>query len=238
MATSAVPTPPDTSLASEASHRIANQLATLVALVDKQRQAVCEGPELLPRAAVADSLAAVSGKLRAMAELHHRLTAQPEQDEVEVNEALVDILRGFQAIFGERVRMNPAAGDGCRLKSRQLSMVALAFAEIVTNALKYAHPTGLPVEFSISSRQTADGGIELTVSDDGVGMPEGFDMNRDGGTGLKLVQALVTGAGGRLSACSSELGLAFSIEIPGPHRRTQKSNDASRFGERPAAESK
>lgn len=206
------------SLIGEASHRIANQLTTLVILVEKQKKAVCDGPEWVPRAVVVDSLAEVSGKLRAIATLHHRLTAQPEHDELDVNAALVDILHGFRAVFGDRVRMNQADGDGCRLPSSQLSMLALAFAEIVTNALKHAHPTGLPVEFTLSSQRTADGGMTVIISDDGVGVPEGFDMNRDGGTGLRLVRALVTSAGGELTIHSSELGLEFAIDLPGADR--------------------
>jgi len=221
--TSAVPPSDLTSIAlvGEASHRITNQLSTLVALVEKHKNALCEGPELVPRAMVVESLAAVAGKLRAIATLHQRLMARPEQDELEVNAALIEILRDFQAIFGERVQMAPPVGDGCRLKSSQLSLLALAFAEIVTNALKHAHPTGLPVEFSISSKRTADGAIALTIADDGVGVPEGFDMERDSGTGLKLVKALVASAGGRLSTRSSELGLTFAIEMPSVHGRAE-----------------
>ena len=221
MAISAVAAPPPSpiDLVGEASHRIANQLSTLVVLVDKRKEAVRRGPEFVPRTVAPESLADVSGKLRAIAKLHHRLAAQPEQDELEVNEALIDILYGFRAIFGEWVRISSTTGEGFRLKSSQLSMLALAFAEIVTNALKYAHPTGLPVEFSISSRRTADGAMTLTIADDGVGLPEGFDMKRDAGTGLKLVHALVTSAGGRLQTSSSELGFVVSIEMPGPHGR-------------------
>jgi two-component sensor histidine kinase len=197
----------------EASHRIANQLGALIYLLDKQRAAVVNGPELVPRAAVAGAIAAVSGKIVAIARLHRRLIAQPDDNEVDVNAALAEILHEFQAIFDQRVQLASSTGEGCRLNSSRFAMLALAFAEIVTNALKHAHPTGLPVEFSLASRLTANG-IRLTISDDGVGLPEGFDLERDGGTGLKLVQLLVQSAGGRLALHSSELGLAFAIDLP------------------------
>ena len=208
----------------EASHRIANQLSTLAILVEKQKNDLCEGSELIPRDVVVAALAGVSMKLRAIATLHKKLMAQPDEDELDLNAALVDILHGFRAIFGDRVRMNTSTGEGYRLKSSRLSMLALAFAEIVTNAIKYAHPTGLPVEFTISSRRTCEGGMVLTVSDDGVGLPEGFDVRCGGSAGLRLVQALVTSAGGQLRTFSSELGLAFEIDLPGPNGRAETSD--------------
>jgi two-component sensor histidine kinase len=93
-------------------------------------------------------------------------------------------------------------------------MLTLAFSEIVTNAVKYAHPIGLPVEVSIASALAAEGGVVLQIADDGVGFPEGFDESRDAGVGLKLVRSLVENAGGCLATKSDELGLTFSIQLP------------------------
>lgn len=212
--------------AAEASHRIANQLAALVVLVDKQRAAAANGPDLVPRAAVAESLAAVSAKIGAIARLHRRLAVQHDDDEIDVNAALVEILGEFQAIFGQRVQLASSTGEGCRVGSFRFSMLALAFAEIVTNALKHAHPTGLPIEFSLASEATPDGGMTLTVSDDGVGLPEGFDVERDGGTGLKLVRVLVQSAGGRVDIHSGDLGLTFAIDLPADGTRISREASA------------
>jgi two-component sensor histidine kinase len=85
---------------------------------------------------------------------------------------LVDILQEFEAIFGDRVRLASSSGDGCRLQSSQLALLALAFCEIITNALKHAHPTGLPVEFTIASARRLDGSLVLEIADDGMGLPE------------------------------------------------------------------
>jgi two-component sensor histidine kinase len=93
-------------------------------------------------------------------------------------------------------------------------MLALAFAEIVTNAMKYAHPTGLPVEIGIALGSDTDGALVLQIADDGVGLPEDFVETRDAGVGLQLVRSMVEYAGGRLEIRSDPLGVTFCIHIP------------------------
>ena len=65
--------------------------------------------------------------------------------------------------------------------------------ELVSNSLKYAFPAGRAGEISIRLRRAAAGDIELTVSDDGVGPPSGFDPKRDAHLGLRLVENLARG---------------------------------------------
>ena len=50
----------------------------------------------------------------------------------------------------------------------------------------------------------------VTVQDDGVGLPEGFDPHRSGNLGLQIVRTLVEG----------ELGGAFDM-VPAPGRGTR-----------------
>jgi len=199
----------------ESNHRIANNLSTLVTILQKQVAAMRTGPELIPRQEVVDELSETIGKILAVSGLHRTLTAQPAQGELDLNNVLTEILQAFKTsgIFGDRLHIGSSVGTGCLVESSQAAMLALAFSEIVTNAMKYAHPTGLPVELSITSAPMPDGGVVLQIADDGVGLPEGFVESRDAGIGLKLVRALVENAGGRLETKSDELGLTFSIEL-------------------------
>jgi hypothetical protein len=60
----------------------------------------------------------------------------------------------------------------------------------MTNALKYAFPRGGPGEISILLRKVGDGRCELSVSDDGIGLPEGCESPKSGSPGLTLVRLL------------------------------------------------
>jgi two-component sensor histidine kinase len=205
-----------TDLVIESNHRIANHLSALAVIVQKQVRLMQEGPPSIPRVLVMDVLTETMGKILAVARLHHRFAAQPEQGEVDLNQVLTAILQDFttSGIFGDRLRMGSMTNCACLVDASQASMLTLVFSEIVTNAIKYAHPTGLPVEVSIGSVSTPGGGVAVQIADDGVGFPEGFDELRDAGVGLKLVRSLVENAGGHLSTKSDALGLTFSIELP------------------------
>jgi len=84
----------------------------------------------------------------------------------------------------------------------------------VMNAVKYAHPTDLPTQITISCGRNAKGHMYLDVADDGVGLPENFDEKKDGGVGFKLIRGLTKQVGASLDVRSSSLGLLFRLTFP------------------------
>ena len=82
------------------------------------------------------------------------------------------------------------------------------------NAVKYAHPSGVPVQMSIDCSRGADGNVVLEIADDGVGLPEGFDAERDGGVGFRLIRSLASQLGAKLEIESDSMGLAFRLRLP------------------------
>jgi two-component sensor histidine kinase len=213
----------ETDLATEANHRIANNLESLTAMLRNKIASVQTGPETLPRDQIVTALTEVTANMAAVSRLHRRLTMRPTEGQVDLHAVLVDILQEFEAsrLFGDRLRFEPTRSAGCMVEAAAAATLALAFSEIVTNAIKYAHPTGLPVELSVTTIPGTDGSIALQISDDGVGFPEGFLEERDAGVGLRLVRSLVESVGGRLSIKSDSLGLVFSIHLrraDEPHR--------------------
>src|SRR5882724_11115440 len=155
----------------ESNHRIANNLGALISIVEKQIALVRTGPALIPREDVAEVLTELVGKILSLSRLHRIITTQPAQGEIDLNHVLTEVLQEFttSGILGDRLRINSTLGCRYMVEASQASMLTLAFAEIVTNAMKYAHPTGLPVELSIMSVATFDGGVALHIADDGVG---------------------------------------------------------------------
>jgi two-component sensor histidine kinase len=205
-------------LALEANHRIANHLSMLVAVVRGQLPVIEAGPLTMPRELVADLLNDMADKILSVARLHRMLANQPAPGEVELGKVLMEAARELQSsgIFADRLHVTSSL-DGCLVEASQASMLLMALSEIATNAIKYAHPTGLPVELTIAGTAMPDDGVQLEIADDGVGFPEGFDEWRDAGIGLKLVRTLVERAGGCVAMKSDPLGLTFAIQLP-PHK--------------------
>lgn len=66
----------------------------------------------------------------------------------------------------------------------------LIINELVTNSLKYAFPDGRQGKIQISVKSNNDHMIQLSISDDGIGIPEDMDIRNTKSLGLHLVTAL------------------------------------------------
>jgi len=82
---------------------------------------------------------------------------------------------------------------------------AMIVNELVSNALKYAFPDGRRGTVSVMFSREEDGKNALAVADDGVGMPDDFDIAKSNSLGMQIVHSLcrqirgtigISGAGG------------------------------------------
>ena len=109
--------------------------------------------------------------------------------------------------------------DDCAMTSDEAAVIGLIVSEAVTNAIKYAHPTGVPGKITVECRQDHKGGITIDVTDDGVGLPENFDPESDGNVGFRMMRALSERLEAALAFKSSSLGLGVSLRVPDKSER-------------------
>jgi two-component sensor histidine kinase len=89
---------------------------------------------------------------------------------------------------------------------------ALIINETVSNAFKYAFPNEREGEIRISLAR--DGNvIRMTISDNGVGLPDGMTFGASESLGLQLVHSLTDQLGGTVQL-STENGTRFEIQFP------------------------
>ncbi|MEW6586947.1 MAG: histidine kinase dimerization/phosphoacceptor domain -containing protein [Nitrospirota bacterium] len=93
---------------------------------------------------------------------------------------------------------------------------ALIINELVSNSLKHAFPASRrseePGEICISLRLDVDNRFLLSVSDNGVGLPAGFEIQNSDSLGLKLVVALVKQLNGNIHI-GGNAGAEFMISF-------------------------
>lgn len=219
-------------LVGEANHRIANHLTVLATMVQRRTSRVRAGGELIPRDEVASALTDLHGTIIAIARLHRTIAAAPARGEIDLAELLTGVLLDFKTIFQDRLRFDVSIPSCFTLDGGQTSILLQAFAEIVANAMKYAHPTGLPVELTVLGKRTQAGGMELIIADDGVGLPERPGACGQEAMGLRLVQALVESMAGQIEINSSPLGLTVSIRLRAPPRAPVRVRTVKRTAER------
>jgi len=85
----------------------------------------------------------------------------------------------------------------------------LILNELISNAFKHAFPNGragvVRIGLKLENEQ-----VSISVVDDGVGLPEGFNTKNDGNLGLELVRTLVDQLDGKLQV-KAGLGVAYLL---------------------------
>jgi len=102
----------------------------------------------------------------------------------------------------------------CPVSADDFLPLSLIVTEVVTNALKYAHPAGAPGKLMIGCRREPDESIIIEIADDGVGFPERFDFAVSGGTGSRTIHVLAQQIGAEISFDSRATGLRFALRLP------------------------
>lgn len=207
---------PSSELVREANHRIANHLSVIVGMVQMQMSALARGPDVLPRSAVHDLLQDMASKILSVSHLHRKLADAPHNDEIEIAAYLVESCGAMMSSLSlsHRADIVYHLGGKCLVSAEAAQTITLIVNEIVMNAVKHAHPTGISALIRIGCGRDDRGRTYIEVSDDGVGLPENFDEKIDGGVGFKLIHGLTKQIGATLKIQSSDLGLLFRITLP------------------------
>src|SRR6201986_4328242 len=200
--------------AAEADHRIGNSLAILGGLVRLQANAVGKAGKSYSPAEARLLLDGVAARISTVAQVHHRLARMPDGI-VAFGPHLREICDGLIAAFSseqQTVHVDYRCGN-CMVLTKHVQPVTFIFNELVLNSLKYAHPAGVPLHMRVAC-DVRNGSLVLTVDDDGVGLPEGFDPLKDGDLGFRVIRSLCAELQAELDVQSSSLGASFEIVVP------------------------
>ena len=182
------------SFKAEADHRIANDLANLSSIVRLQSNSIAREAKPYSPQQVCALLKEISSRIEVTARLHRLLAGSGQRNGIDLGDFLSEICVMMEAIAPDGMLVPSLACSSVTLIESNFALaIGHIVAELITNAIKYAHPSGLPVKISIICR-AEDGGLLVEVSDDGVGFPENFDPAIDGGLGFSMIRALARDA--------------------------------------------
>ena len=199
----------------EADHRIANNLASLSGVIRLQRNAISEDSRTFTTKQVCMLLDDIDARIEVTAKLHKSLAHAVNGNGVNLG----DFLEEISAVIST---LSPDGGmdltvdkvcDGY-IDPRHALHAGLITAELLTNASKYAHPSGLIVKVNVRCETNNDGSFMVEVTDDGVGFPTHFDPSSDGGLGFQLMRALANGLNAELQFEHDSLGVRARLTRP------------------------
>ena len=208
--------PPATDLVVEANHRIANSLTLLVSMVRMQASSTAKRADVLTNAEVRLMLEGVAARISTIGQLHRLLSHVPQDGCTSLMPHLRDVSASMVAALSspEQSVTVEHSGSDCIVLTRQVQPIILIICEAFINAMKYAHPTGVALVMRIDCAPAADGRLVVTISDDGIGLPEAFDPAKDGSLGFRVIRSLASEIGATLEITSTGLGLSLRLSIP------------------------
>jgi two-component sensor histidine kinase len=207
---------PAPEIVAEANHRIANSLTLIVSMVRMQAVSVKKNPVPMTNAEIRMLLDGIAARINTIAQLHRLLSYTAADGVISLRPHLQEITDALVGALSSPEQMARVVHTGCdcMMEMRHVQPVVLILCEIFINAMKYAHPAGVPLVMMVDCSVGADGRLALTISDDGVGLPEGYDPKQVGGMGFRVMRSLAAEIGAELQMQSTHLGLTFRLSLP------------------------
>ncbi|MDD1682463.1 MAG: sensor histidine kinase, partial [Methanoregula sp.] len=113
------------------------------------------------------------------------------------------------------------SGDGVSIDLARATPCGLIVNELITNSFKYAFPGDFDCRNARSAPCTITAGIRedrdtylMTIRDNGIGLPAGFDARTARSLGLKLVNFLAKHQLRATVSVRSEQGTEFELRFP------------------------
>ena len=148
------PSPPLRLCRAEANHRVANSLALLGGLGPHAGQGGRPGRKPFTNAEVRLMLDGIAARIATIGQLHRTAGPMPADGAIAINGPSARDRRhsGHRLFIGTAAHVDPLCRGECLVLTRHVQPIALILCEILTNAMKYAHPTGVPVKISLVVR--------------------------------------------------------------------------------------
>jgi two-component sensor histidine kinase len=187
----------------ELQHRVKNNLQMITALIrmEARNTAPLEG----------EKFERLAGRIGSLALLYDALSLDGHGETVDLGIYLSQIATRLMASHGlDGVRLDLQV-DAYPVSINVAMPTGLVVNELLTNALKHAFQgrEGGTIKLHCLAE---DGGCVLTVSDDGIGFPEGESWPRKGKLGSLIAQSLRENAGADLDV-ASQTGEGTTITI-------------------------
>jgi len=193
-------------LLKEVHHRVKNNMQVISSIINLQ-SAYIKDPEAL------QMLKESQDRIKSMSLVHESLYQSKTLSSVNFTEYVTNISKNLYYSY-----VRPTGGIQLHFNTEDVSLnldtsipCGLIINELLSNAMKYAFIDKEEGAVTVGLKKTGDE-IELSVSDDGVGIPQGFVIEESDSLGLQLVSTLVMQIRGKLEI-RTEKGTTFTIRF-------------------------
>lgn len=192
----------------EIHHRVKNNLQIVTSLLNIRRKSARAGEEF-------SAIDEIRTRVNALALVHRHLYEGDDVRFVNFRSFMTDLSQNTLHILKDddhQISLHLELPE-ILIASDKAIPIALLVTEAMTNSIKYAFPSREPGRISVTFRDNDDGTSTLTISDDGIGLPENYPANNnERGLGLNLIRAFARQIEGKVTF-SGPPGSAIAITI-------------------------
>jgi len=198
---------PQSLLLREGNHRIANslQLASSLVMLRARKTKSAEARAVLDE---------VANDIGIIGQIHRRLCMLPDAETIDLASFITKLCAELEASAigsnGATFTYKARGDKPIYFDAERSSQIGLIVAELLTNSAKHAgvRPACF-VEACVRENM-----LELTVADNGPGLPENVHLEEGSGIGMILLKSLVSELEGTITSVPSDSGAQFLIRVP------------------------
>jgi two-component sensor histidine kinase len=163
--------------------------------------------------ALSDRLREAASRITAVGRAYERLAYNADYEDIGLVSYLREVIGDLEiAVAPCKVRLE--APEEILFAADRAIVVALIINELVLNAGKHAYPDSSGGSIWVRLVRTDKNLISVSVRDEGVGLPAGFDPTTSKRLGSRLINALAKQARAELTRPVSAVGTNFALLIP------------------------
>lgn len=154
-------------------------------------------------------------QIEVVANLHKLLSHRETGALVDLDQYLGSVCNAAVPSLSITGRARPEYKLGCRYRAAPEFAVSIgmAVAELLTNAVRHAHPSADEGKIAVVAMRRGDV-LAIEVCDNGVGLPESYDPTAGESFGLRLVQQTAARWGGTVEFDDSGPGFCVRLVLP------------------------
>jgi two-component sensor histidine kinase len=193
-------------LLQEITHRVKNSLA-IVASMLKLQSADVNDPALTRH------LEEAAYRISAVAKAHERIHQGDSTERLDLGIYIEQVCHDLDEAI-PHCRIEVDAEHGIDIMTDRAVPIALIANELVTNAAKYAYSGQSGGTIRIRLARGNDGSIELSIRDEGDGLPSDFNPRSANGFGMRIVRAFAQQLNAAMTVRRLNPGTEFAISVP------------------------
>ncbi len=179
-------------LLKEIHHRIKNNISSIRGMLNLQANTTSN---IEAKAILADAVSRISS----MGQVYEKLLLTEDYRELSARTYLEDLTESIMNIFTENKKIAlDIEIENITLNVKTLFPLGTILNELLTNSMKYAFKSREPGTIQIGLKKEKNE-IILFVRDNGIGLPENFDVNQSPGFGMLLIRLLTEQLDGTLA---------------------------------------